>query len=515
MKNAPPKISSLASAWADKSAAIGALVLGVATVVAILSIFERTTRAMIQTWYESNSFNHCFLILPIAGYLAWRKRVELANAAVAPDWRGGIGVALGAIMWLLGDATGTLFIQEFSVVFIIQALVLTIYGKSVFRILLFPLLYLYFAVPFGLELVPPLQTATAFLAVGLLKLAGVAVFSDGYLISIPGADWYVADACSGIRYVISSLALGGLVAGMMFVTWWRRALVLVVSIIVPIIANGVRAFGIILLAYSTDNQLATGVDHLIYGWFFFTLVSAAVLAIAMAFREMPPQFGTQQSASPFLMTSPASCFFAAIGVLVTVGATRAYGDYIDSAADNLTFHLEAPEIAGYRLGTDNPGDRLLPVFDGADAMIEALYQAPEQNVHLRLGYYLNERRGAQAISPNHELPGAPETTIVGKGNVAVTMGGQPTTVRYQRIFADNRGRIIWYWYWVDGHVTGDPYFAKLLEAQAKLLGGRRPAAIFAIAADYRSDPVAAETALRDFAASSGALHDALARAQVR
>src|SRR5215469_5672845 len=236
MPNPGPETSSLAPPVTERSAAPAALALGIAMLVAIFAIMSSTVRAMVETWYSSNSFNHCFLILPISAYLAWRRRDQLRHAPVAPDWRGTLLVALASLAWLLGTATGTLILQEASVVLIVQALVLAVFGGAVFRILRFPLLYLYFAVPFGLEFVPPLQTVTAFLAVGLLKLVGVPVFSDGYLISIPGADWYVADACSGVRYVISSLALGALFAGMMYVTWWRRALVLVVAIVIPILA---------------------------------------------------------------------------------------------------------------------------------------------------------------------------------------------------------------------------------------------------------------------------------------
>jgi len=498
----------------DRSAAVAALALGAAMIIAIPVLMSPTVRAMVQTWYESNSFNHCFLIVPMAAYLAWQRRDKLQHATVAPDWRGIVIIAVAAAAWLLGDATGTLIVQEISVVLMLQALVLAIFGRSVVQIFLFPLLYLYFAVPFGLEFVPPLQTATAFLAVGLLKLVGVPVFSDGYLISIPGADWYVADACSGVRYVISSLALGGLFAGLMYVSWWRRGLVLVVAIVVPILANGIRAFGIILLAYMTDNKLATGIDHLIYGWIFFTLVSAVVLAIGMMFREVPADQAAQKRQAPFLVKSLVPCLFSAALVLVVVGAARAYGDHIDAHPDQ-SVRLNPPDIAGYQATVENTEDRLLPVFNGADLMLKASYQHGDETLHLRLGYYLSEGRDAQAISPNHELAGAPEATIVGKGSEAVAIAGVATSVRYQRIFVEGRGRIIWYWFWVDGRVTGDPYWAKLLEAKAKLLGGRQSAAVIAIAADYRGYPQNAENALRDFARDSGPLYSALRQAELR
>ena len=514
MQNRFSHTPKLAAISVEGSSALATFALGSAALLAILIALNATALSMARTWYESNTFNHGFLIPFIAAYLAWRKRAALTSAMIAPDWRGVVGVAFASLFWLVGDAAGTLLIQEIGLVMIIQMLVLAIFGRAVFRILLFPLAYLFFAVPFGLELIPPLQTVTAWLSVGLLKTVGVPVFSDGYLISIPSGDWYVADACSGVRYVISSLALGGLFGGLMYVTWWRRVLVMIVAVVVPILANGVRAFGIILLAYLTDNKLATGVDHIIYGWVFFTLVSALVLAVGLSFRETDPNATT-----PRIVASPATAsllpsLLAMLLALAPVGAARAYASYIDSTVGNMTAHLEAPDIPGYQRLPADAGDPLLPSFEGADVSINANYENAEKSLILRFGYYLSERRGAQAVSLNHELPGAPETAIIDKGSVAAKIGDVATSVRYQRIFVANRGRVIWYWFWVDDRVTGNPYFAKLLEVKAKLLGGRQPAAALALAANYRSDPEEAETLLRDFALKSTPLLSALARAQL-
>lgn len=488
------------------------LLLGIAAMFAVVLTFSGTTLAMTATWYESNSFNHCFLVLPISAYLAWQKRAALAKAKFEPDWRGGVAIVIASLTWLLGDVTGTLLIQEVSLILTLQSLVLLIYGRAVFRIVLFPLLYLFFAVPFGLEFIPPLQTVTALLSVGLLKLVGLPVFSDGYLISIPGGNWYVADACSGIRYVISSLALGALFAGTMYVTWWRRALVLVVSIVVPILANGIRAAGIILLAYLSDNELATGVDHLIYGWLFFTLVSGLVLAVGMSFRETRGTDDNPNAAVARGASIPA-CLFATILALMPVGAARAYGDYIDAAWDKRAIQLDAPDIADYRHVAAAADDPFLPRFTGADSVLDAGYQKGDAIIYLRVGYYLSERRGIQAISLNHELPGSPEMLIVGKGSMTAMIGAAPIAVRYQRIASGNRGRLIWYWYWIDGRLTGDAYFAKLLEAKAKLFGGRQQAAVIALASDYRGDAASAESALHDFAIGSGPLYSALDHAR--
>jgi exosortase A len=512
MQSLLPKTRSVAPSRVDTVKIAAPLALGLAIVLGTLLALNGTVQALITTWYESNVFNHCFLIVPIAAYLGWQRRAHLAAATVAPEWRGVILVALAALVWLFGAATDTLIIEEVSLVIIVQALILTIFGASIFRILLFPLLFLFFAVPFGVELVPELQTVTAFLSVTLLKLVGVPVFSDGYLISVPSGNWYVADACSGIRYVIASLALGALFAGLMYVTWWRRLLVLVVAVIVPIIANGIRAFGIILLAYESNNELAQGIDHLIYGWLFFTLVSCLVLAVGMSFRET-----TQSASRPILMsainTGPVlSSLIVAIIAFLPIGAARAYGDYIEKPPTSRAIDLKAPLLDGYAITGDDISDSRVPNFYGADAELHAAYQAAQQLVYLRVGYYLSERPGSQAITAYHELPGSPGMLIVAKGTMPIMVGNTSTSVRFQRVSSGNGGRVIWYWYWVDGRTTGNPYFARLLEAKAKLLGGAQAAAIVAIAADYRSNPDEAEASLRALARQSANLESALAQA---
>src|SRR5579862_5008590 len=371
MQNSLPKTSRIAAFAIGNPRTIAPLALGAAAIVIALLILSDTVKALVVT-YETNVFNHCFLIIPVALYLGWQRREALAAAVIAPEWRGGVVIAIAAFLWLLGDATSTLIIQEISLVVIIQSLILTIYGRAICRILTFPLLYLFFAIPFGLELIPHLQAVTALLSVALLKLVGVPVFSDGYLISVPNGNWYVADACSGIRYVIASLALGALFAGTMYVTWWRRALVFLIAIIVPIIANGIRAFGIILLAYLTDNEVATGVDHLVYGWLFFTLVSCLVLAIGMSFRETPVRPLHPAAGRGFGRVSLWPSLVAASAALVIVGAAKAYGDYVDAGSGKAAIALIAPDIDGFQRIADT-ADHAMPRIYGADAVLDASY----------------------------------------------------------------------------------------------------------------------------------------------
>lgn len=136
----------------------------------------------------------------------------------------------------------------------------------------FPLGFLLFAVPVGEALIPPLQQVTAWFTVEGLRLTGIPVWWEGLYLSIPAGHFEVAEACSGLRYLMASVALGVLYAYLTYRSPWRRLAFVVLSMVMPIVANGIRAYGIVMIAHLEEMKYATGVDHLIYGWLFFGLV---------------------------------------------------------------------------------------------------------------------------------------------------------------------------------------------------------------------------------------------------
>ena len=319
--------------------------VGIATVIALLG---QTAAAMVETWWDSTTFGHRFLIVPVSAYLIWRRRAALAAVVPAPHWLGLAGMAVAALAWALGYVTGTLMVQELALVAAIQALVLTVLGWRATRLVLFPLLYLYFAVPFGEALVPHLQSITALFVVELLQRVGVPVFMDGMFISTPTGNFLVAEACAGLRYLIASMALGVLFAMIMYRAWWRRLLFVGLSVVVPIVANGIRAFGIVALAYLTDNELGVGVDHLIYGWVFFSLVTVLLLLLGMTFREPAP--GDTVKTKAVALQRPARSvwapWLATAASAVLLAAIVGYADSAVRAADDVAHASPAlPVIA--------------------------------------------------------------------------------------------------------------------------------------------------------------------------
>ena len=271
-------------------AGIGVLLLG--------TLFHHEVLAAIQTWNASTAYNHCFLVIPIALYLLWDRRFDLAGIPPRPM---PAAVLLGlplALVWLLAERLGIMEGRQLVAISFVELLLLAVLGRRLWWAMAGPLLYLYFLVPFGEFLTPSLQDfTTGFIRHGL-DLLGIAAYIDGYTIEIPQGTFFVAEACAGLRFLIASIAFGCLYALLMYRSPARRALFVLVSVIVPIIANGFRGLGIVYLGYLLNSAQAAAADHIIYGWLFFSAVILVLILLGLPFREdnTPTRSATPPSA---------------------------------------------------------------------------------------------------------------------------------------------------------------------------------------------------------------------------
>ncbi len=223
------------------------------------------------------------------GWLIWQRRPELTRLAPAAWAPGLLLVAVGAVAWLLGDAGMLALARHTGLILMLQGAAIACLGKAVARGLAFPLFYMLFLVPFGEEAEPYMQTLTADMAMRLLGWAGVPAHIDGVFIATPTGNFEVAEACSGVKFLVAMLAYGALAANLCFRSWPRRILFMAACLVVPALANGVRAWGTIYIAFrSGSNAFAEGMDHIIYGWFFFGAVMILIMACAWPFFDRKP-----------------------------------------------------------------------------------------------------------------------------------------------------------------------------------------------------------------------------------
>lgn len=471
----------------------------------LLLMFLGTASSAVRTWYGSTAFNHAFLILPISGYLLWQRRESLARLTPRPDYRGLVLVAGLAFIWFLGETVGAQVVQQFALIGMIQALFFTVLGWRVTRAMIFPLAYLLFAVPFGDFMVPPLQNITGRFVVEGLKLTGVPVFSDGLFISIPNGNFRVAEACSGVRFLIATLALGTLCAEAFFVSWRRRIAFMALAIIVPIVANGIRAYGIVLLAYLTSNTVAVMTDHIIYGWIFFAFITLVLLFIARLFRDRPLDAGTVAAVMPGSMAAPAvssrSLAIAGVCALLVAATAPAYAVYTESRLPrDAVVRLATPTAGPTWTAVDDANSAWWPPFPGADANLFRHYRAGGRGVDLYIAYYTHQRQGAEVVQWQNRFSTRGGWTRIAGGRARVVIDGDPLTVSRTRLVSQRKQqkRVVFSWYWVDGTFTANPIMAKLLRARARLLGAPAAAAMISVASDYRDQPSEAIATLRAF-----------------
>jgi exosortase A len=510
---APSDAATRAARLAYAAAAAG--------LVAIPAIFADATASMVSTWMHSSTFNHGPMIPALAAYLAWRRRDELAGVPTRFEWLGLAALVGAVLLWLVGRLSATMVVQQFGLVFALQAFVLCVLGRHVVWKLLFPLFYLIFAVPFGAELVPPLQDVTAFFVVNLLRLVGIPVFIDGVFIATPAGNYLVAEACAGLRYLISMVALGLVFANLTFDSWQRRAIFIGLSIFVPIIANGIRAFLIVFIAYVSNNEIATGIDHVIYGWVFFSFITFLLFALGYWMREPLPEDGPKNHAyAPILQQRHASLLAAVAGVVIILAASL-YAETALRRSAALNTAIVAPELAGFTKVAAPPG-AWQPIFVGADRQVDQVYERGGRRVGLHVGLYSHERQGAKAVTVEHNFAPTDLWKSGAPGGLELNAADGQFSAVSLRVSTPGRYRTVWYWYWIGGEFTGSPYAAKLLHMRNLLSAGSPATAVIAISAEYpvaQGEPadlmremVAAMPAIRSMVTNSVRGHGA-ARAQ--
>jgi exosortase A len=325
------------SAWAGLRRAAPALALGL---VLLGAAFHREAAAAVATWAASTAYNHGFLVLPIALWLVWDRRAALAGVQPRPAPLVLLAALPLGLAWFAAERLGIMEGRQLAAMGFVEVLLLAVLGWRFYWLLALPFLYLFFLVPFGGFLVPMLQDFTAAFINHGLDLIGIPHFSNGFTIEIPEGSFYIAEACAGLRFLIASIAFGVLYAGVMYESPWRRAAFIVASIVVPIIANGLRALGIVSLGHILGSAEAATADHIIYGWGFFALVTFLLILLGLPFREAPAVLAPRRDFSPpphggLLGTALLLGLLALTAPLVAYGFDRAAAAQIVGLPENL------------------------------------------------------------------------------------------------------------------------------------------------------------------------------------
>jgi len=469
----------IASRWR-----LHALLLGVAY-LALGVGFAGTFANLVGIWTNSSTFNHCFLIPFIAVYLGYTRRDELERHAPSVSMWGLAFVAANGVLWMLGEVMSLAVFMHAAVVGMIIGCAWALLGQSIFKQLLFPFFYLYFAVPEGEFLVPYLQDWTALVLVSLLKLIGMPVFVEGRYVSIPSGSFTVAEACSGINYLIATLSVATMFAYLQFHSYWRRAIFMVAAVVVPLVANGMRAFGIVMISHLSDYTLAKGVDHFIYGWGFFGFVITILFWVGRSFSDIDdPRYRAVDTGSipPRHEAGGRPLVVLALALLLAFGP-RAGLLAMDSARP-LADAIALPSIAGWR-GPEQEASTLGTRFPGADQQPVGRYVSADGAVVIvELAYFREQGEKGELVNQNNRVFDAEQWRQISHAVRDLPADAPLENVNELHLRSGAQKEfLLWYWYDAQGERSRGGFPIKLAEGRARLRGSNAGSAMISIRAE--------------------------------
>lgn len=440
-------------------------------VVAAAVIYADTLISMVHIWATSETFTHGFVIAPISIWLCWQMRREFVPAlsANAGPWFL-LSLVAFTLLWFVANLVAVQLAMQLAFVGVLVSGLAAVLGYRASRIAVFPLLFLFLAVPMGLGLEPPMMDLTAHYTVKLIQLTGIPVYQEGRYFQLPSGSWSVVEACSGVRYLIASFTLGLLFAHLNYQSLTRKLLFVVASILVPIVANVLRAYLIVMLGHLSGMKLATGVDHLIYGWVFFGLVMLVLFWIGGRWAQ-PREAESQITPEP--VPDGSRRHFNRLPVLVAAlllaGIAPLMAEMVRQ--QNSSEQLEALSLSGLNCyATDSSGWE--PAPDGVGER-SAFVCAGTSEVRIVVDRYLQQEQGAEMQDYRRALQGrdGQEWQVVSdQVRSAELASGATQPVRLNRLRAGgSQGVWVATWQLVNEQVVSNAVGAKLFEAWSTLV----------------------------------------------
>lgn len=379
--------------------------LKLAIAVSILALItHEALYAMVYQWWNVESYNHILIVPVIIGWLLYRRWGELRELQPA-IWWGGVPLLVAAMaLWLIGDAGHINTISQLGTLAAVIALIVTIMGPHIALACAFPIAFGVFLVPVGTELEPAMQVVTTDIVTFLSKLTATPAVIDGVFIQTPAGLFEVAPGCSGVRFLTAMCTLGVFIAYVCYTKWVARISFVAGALVFAIATNGFRAWGTVYLAQFFGIEFAAGFDHILYGWIFFAIILAAMLALCWrSFDRDPDDLGIDFAnlVSRVQNVQGGKDNTQSLGITACIASILA----VFTIWAMMISQMKAPEIdqisltppPGWTAIADSSSVAWEPIMQGADNRILNHYvNAQGDVVDVALGYYRGQSEEGEA-----------------------------------------------------------------------------------------------------------------------
>ena len=230
---------------------------------------------LVQQWWQDPNFSHGFLVPAFSLFVLWENRSRLANLTAKPSASGLMVLILALAVLVVGVLGAELFLSRVSLLLLLAGLIVFFLGWNYFRSVLFPWAFLILMIPIPAivfnQITFPLQILASKVAAAVLPLAGVPVLREGNVIILPAMPLEVAEACSGIRSLMSLVTLAIIYGYLMETRKSVRVTLALAAVPIAVVANSLRIVGTGLLVQYWDPDKALGFFHLFSGWLIFVV----------------------------------------------------------------------------------------------------------------------------------------------------------------------------------------------------------------------------------------------------
>ena len=425
---------------------------------------------VVEIWYGNEIFNHGFFIVPGAFYLIYLKRFEVLSKPINTSPLALIIIVPALLLYVIGVAGDIQLFLHAATFTLLPALIWLVIGTTAAKTILFPLIFMLFSIPVGEQLIPFLQEIAADGSVALLRLTGVPLFRSGLYIEIPQGRFLVAEACSGVSFFIASFVIGSLYAYLNLVSVKRRAAFVIISLIFPILANIVRVYGIILIAYWTDMEHAAGADHLIYGWFFFAFVIVCLLGIGELMRQ---QIEERIVAQNIRLSRNVNIPIISVSVVAIVFSFVWQRAILDE--DNIVNPPSLPLLSSMN-DESCSGISWEPVIVKPDLLEEAYIQGFDCNIKAYTAWF--SEKDNELVSDLHRLFDPERFSLEGTEQIEVK---NLTFTVYHIVSTQGERLSVVRWYRIDKRRLPSGTITKLMQTQNALMGESKGGRLWIIA----------------------------------
>ncbi|MBA5867058.1 MAG: VPLPA-CTERM-specific exosortase XrtD [Nitrospira sp. CR1.3] len=443
---------------------------------------------LLRQWVGSEDYSHGLFVPFVSGFLMWQSRSRVIAGGVTQPWLGIIVMVGGLVLSWIGELGTIYVVSHVSLWLIVVGLIVTLIGVSGTKAIAFPLLYLLTAIPLPVflyaALSAQLQLMSSALGVWSLQAVGVTAFREGNVIDLGPVQLQVAEACSGVRYLLPLTSLALLCAYLFKDSMWKRALVVLSSLPISILINGFRIGMIGVLVETYGEGAAEGFYHFFEGWVLF-MASLGLLVLEMSLLARIGARGERPSllgGSSWIETSwpasdlrspccppvsrpvcPAPAFLCGLALLVPFAfASKAVAQREEAPPPRssfVDFPMQFNRWEGTPLALERQFIDALRLDDYVLADFRSIDGTP---VNLYAAYYRSQKMGQSAHSPQSCLPGG-GWEISSLSNVWVPSTSRsvwPLQVNRALIQKADQKQIVLYWFKQRDRLLTNEYLVK-------------------------------------------------------